>query len=119
MFSIIVTTFNRPELLRDALNSIGQQSFKDFEVILVNDNGNPVESLLAECDFLSPISAKAVIAAQPLPVIALCDWPVAVMWPIWTMTTCICLATLKHWLRRWLTTPTLLCTRMRYSLRKR
>ncbi|MDH0729488.1 glycosyltransferase [Pseudomonas sichuanensis] len=51
MFSIIVTTYNRPELLRDALNSIGRQSFKDFEVILVNDNGDPVESLLAECDF--------------------------------------------------------------------
>ncbi|MNO25767.1 Chondroitin synthase [compost metagenome] len=51
MFSIIVTTFNRPELLRDALDSIGHQSFTDFEVILVNDNGEPVESLLAEYDF--------------------------------------------------------------------
>lgn len=50
-FSIILTTYNRPQLLRDALNSIGQQSFKDFEVILVNDNGDPVESLLAEYDF--------------------------------------------------------------------
>ena len=51
LFTIILTTFNRPELLRDALNSIGQQSFKDFDVVLVNDNGDPVESLLAECDF--------------------------------------------------------------------
>ncbi|MFP3499292.1 glycosyltransferase, partial [Pseudomonas sp. SIMBA_059] len=42
LFSIIVTTYNRPQLLSDALNSIGHQSFKDFEVILVNDNGDPV-----------------------------------------------------------------------------
>ncbi|UVL02549.1 glycosyltransferase [Pseudomonas sp. B21-047] len=51
LFSIIVTTYNRPQLLSDALNSIGHQSFKDFEVILVNDNGDPVESLLADYDF--------------------------------------------------------------------
>lgn len=51
LFSIIVTTYNRPELLKDALNSIAQQSFKDFEVILVNDNGDPVESLLADYEY--------------------------------------------------------------------
>ncbi|WP_338744781.1 glycosyltransferase [Pseudomonas putida] len=51
LFSIILTTYNRPELLRDALNSVGQQSFKDFEVILVNDNGDSVEALLGGYDF--------------------------------------------------------------------
>ncbi|MCE7765142.1 glycosyltransferase [Pseudomonas putida] len=51
LFSIILTTYNRPALLRDALNSIAHQSFKDFDVVLVNDNGDPVESLLAEYDF--------------------------------------------------------------------
>ncbi|WP_256217487.1 glycosyltransferase [Pseudomonas sp. NBRC 111119] len=50
-FSIILTTYNRPHMLRDALNSIAGQVFKDFEVILVNDNGDPVESLLADYDF--------------------------------------------------------------------
>lgn len=51
LFSIILTTFNRPQLLKDALNSIAHQSFKDLDVILVNDNGEPVESLLADYDF--------------------------------------------------------------------
>ncbi|WJM52129.1 glycosyltransferase [Pseudomonas asiatica] len=51
LFSIILTTYNRPALLRDALNSIDRQSCKDFEVILVNDNGDPVEELLAEYEF--------------------------------------------------------------------
>ncbi|WP_367597875.1 glycosyltransferase [Pseudomonas fulva] len=51
LFSIILTTYNRPQLLRDALNSIAEQSLRDFDVILVNDNGDPVESLLADYDF--------------------------------------------------------------------
>ncbi|VXC28199.1 glycosyltransferase [Pseudomonas sp. 8O] len=51
LFSIILTTYNRPGLLRHALASLGEQSLRDFEVILVNDHGDPVESLLAEFDF--------------------------------------------------------------------
>ncbi|WP_137972829.1 glycosyltransferase [Pseudomonas sp. F(2018)] len=53
-FSIILTTYNRPDLLRDALSSVGRQTLQDFEVILINDNGEPVEHLLADYDF--PIS---------------------------------------------------------------
>lgn len=51
MFSIILTTYNRPELLKDALVSVSNQTLQDFEVILVNDNGEPVEHLLAGFDF--------------------------------------------------------------------
>lgn len=54
LFSIILTTYNRPEMLRDALTSIDSQSWRDFEVILVNDHGEPVEQLLQAFDF--PIS---------------------------------------------------------------
>lgn len=50
-FSVILTTYNRPDLLRDALASVGKQSFRDFEVILINDNGEPVEHLLAAYDY--------------------------------------------------------------------
>ncbi len=46
LFSIILTTYNRPDLLKDALDSIARQTLKDFEVILVNDHGEGVESLL-------------------------------------------------------------------------
>jgi glycosyltransferase involved in cell wall biosynthesis len=51
LFSIILTTYNRPGLLRDALVSLGDQTLRDFEVILVNDHGDPVEPLLVEFDF--------------------------------------------------------------------
>jgi len=46
LFSVILTTYNRPHLLRDALDSLAQQTMHDFEVILVNDHGEPVEHLL-------------------------------------------------------------------------
>ena len=46
LFSVILTTFNRPRLLADALDSLARQSCKDFEVILVCDQGTPVEALL-------------------------------------------------------------------------
>ncbi|WP_312513322.1 glycosyltransferase [Stutzerimonas nitrititolerans] len=51
LFSIIVTTYNRPSLLEDALASIGSQTLRDFEVVLVNDHGEPVEGLLEHCEF--------------------------------------------------------------------
>ncbi|MFJ4396563.1 glycosyltransferase [Pseudomonas sp. NPDC089396] len=51
LFSVIVTTFNRPRLLRDALESLSSQTFTAFEVILVNDNGDAVEDLLKDCPF--------------------------------------------------------------------
>ena len=51
LFSIILTTYNRPELLKDALASVGLQSLRDFETILVNDNGIVTEPLLANYDF--------------------------------------------------------------------
>jgi len=51
LFSILLTTYNRPAMLLDALRSLAAQSLKDFEVILVNDHGEPVEALLDEFDF--------------------------------------------------------------------
>lgn len=51
LFSVILTTFNRPALLMDALSSLEAQTCREFEVLLVNDNGIPVESLLADAGF--------------------------------------------------------------------
>jgi glycosyltransferase involved in cell wall biosynthesis len=50
-FSVILTTFNRPRLLADALDSLAAQTWTDFEVILVNDKGAPVEALLDNYSF--------------------------------------------------------------------
>lgn len=51
LFSVVVTTYNRPAMLLDALRSLSAQTLRDFEVILVNDHGEPVEALLGEFDF--------------------------------------------------------------------
>ncbi|MFB4393843.1 MULTISPECIES: glycosyltransferase [unclassified Pseudomonas] len=51
LFTVILTAYGRPPAIRDALSSLAQQPFRDFEVILVNASGEPVESLVAEYDF--------------------------------------------------------------------
>lgn len=51
LFSIVLTTYNRPRLLKNALASLAAQTLQDFEVVLVNDHGEPVETLLQSWDF--------------------------------------------------------------------
>lgn len=44
--SVIIPTFNRPDFLRRALTSLTAQTFQDFEVLVVNDAGVPLEGVL-------------------------------------------------------------------------
>ncbi|HEV8716912.1 MAG TPA: PIG-L family deacetylase [Candidatus Binatia bacterium] len=46
--SVIVRTKNRPGFLREALESLMGQTFRDFEVIVVNDGGQDVGPVLVE-----------------------------------------------------------------------
>ncbi len=41
MVSVLVRTYNRPDLLAEALQSLAKQTFRDFETIVVNDGGDP------------------------------------------------------------------------------
>lgn len=45
--SVIVPTYNRPEMLAVAIQSIKDQSCKDFEIVVVNDGGEDVEPVLS------------------------------------------------------------------------
>lgn len=47
--SVIVPTYNRPDRLRTALESLAAQTFQDFEVIVVNDAGCDVGFVIAAC----------------------------------------------------------------------
>lgn len=40
--SIIMCTFNRPKIMRDAVSSVLSQTFSDYELIVVNDGGPDV-----------------------------------------------------------------------------
>ena len=48
--SVIIPTYNRLELLERAVQSVYAQTFKDYEIIVANDAGNSVESLLRKLD---------------------------------------------------------------------
>ncbi len=51
--SVILPTCNRHELLPRALHSLNKQTFKDFEILLVDDN--PVDNRLADNNQLTPL----------------------------------------------------------------
>lgn len=47
--SVIVPTYNRPDRLRTALESLAAQTYQDFEVIVINDAGCEVGFVIAAC----------------------------------------------------------------------
>jgi glycosyltransferase involved in cell wall biosynthesis len=47
LVTVVVPTYNRPGQLREALRSVLNQTFQDYEIIVVNDNGIDVEHVLA------------------------------------------------------------------------
>ena len=46
LVSVIVPTYNRPEMLAETLRSILEQSYQEFEIIVVNDAGPDVSALV-------------------------------------------------------------------------
>jgi len=48
--SVIIPTYNRLDLLERAVKSVLSQSFSSYEIIVANDAGNSVESLLSKLD---------------------------------------------------------------------
>ena len=46
MVSVIITTYNRPKYLTESLRSVLDQSFQDYEVIVVNDAGEDVSQII-------------------------------------------------------------------------
>jgi glycosyltransferase involved in cell wall biosynthesis len=49
LLSYVVPTWNRPELLRRALKSLAVQTDRRFEVVVVNDGGQDVASIVHGC----------------------------------------------------------------------
>ncbi len=46
LVSVIIPTFNRPDMLGDAIRSVLNQSYKNIEIIVVNDGGADVGGLV-------------------------------------------------------------------------
>jgi GT2 family glycosyltransferase len=49
-FSVIISTFNRREMLANALNSILLQTYQNFEIIVVNDGGEDITDVIQSLD---------------------------------------------------------------------
>lgn len=45
--SVLIPTYGRPEALSECLGAIAGQDFRDFECIVINDGGPPVDAALA------------------------------------------------------------------------
>ena len=43
--SVIIPTHNRPEMLRQAIASVQQQTFKDWEIVIVDDGSQPAVNI--------------------------------------------------------------------------
>ncbi|MGA2297763.1 MAG: glycosyltransferase, partial [FCB group bacterium] len=46
LVSVIIPTYNRPELLKNAINSVLSQTFQDFEIIVINDCGTDISNVI-------------------------------------------------------------------------
>jgi len=67
--SLIVRTYNRPDLLREALVSAKKQTFRDFETVVINDGGTKeAESVAKE---INPPGLRYFLAAHRGPASAL------------------------------------------------
>ena len=60
LFSVIIPTFNRVALLRETLSSVFAQSFKDYEVIVVDDGSSD-----GTADYLQLLGEKVQVLIQP------------------------------------------------------
>lgn len=60
--SVVVSHFDRQPLLLEALDSIAAQTYRDFEVIVVNDHGADSRSLVED------FAARSAGGASPIPV---------------------------------------------------
>ena len=47
MVSVVIPTYKRPDQLLSAVNSVLQQTYKDFEIVVVNDNKDDHETISA------------------------------------------------------------------------
>jgi GT2 family glycosyltransferase len=48
LVSVVVTTYQRPSLLAQALASIGRQTYREFEVLVINDAGADVHGVVEQ-----------------------------------------------------------------------
>ncbi|HXP93347.1 MAG TPA: glycosyltransferase family 2 protein [Candidatus Binatia bacterium] len=46
LVTVIIPTYNRPDRLAHALESVARQTYRDLDILVVNDGGEPLDALL-------------------------------------------------------------------------
>ncbi|MCD8740540.1 glycosyltransferase family 2 protein [Mucilaginibacter roseus] len=54
-FSVIIPTYNRPDFLREALASVAAQTYKNYEVVVVNDHQPDADAVNKVCGELDNV----------------------------------------------------------------
>lgn len=62
-FSVIIPTYSRIDLLQKALKSVDNQTYKNYEIIVINDN--PIEKTTVDTLISNYSKAKVIHHAQP------------------------------------------------------
>jgi len=50
LVTVIIPSFNRPNMLKEALMSVLSQSYQNYEIIVINDGGIDVKDIIASID---------------------------------------------------------------------
>ena len=61
LFSVIIPTYRRPELLSTALSNLSKQTYENFEVIVVDDNGKDSDYQQRTSKQIKPIMQQLLL----------------------------------------------------------
>jgi hypothetical protein len=64
LFSLVMPTYNRRVLLGKALDSLARQTYRNFEAVIVNDCGEPVEDVVGAYPFARLVNNPQNVGAQ-------------------------------------------------------
>lgn len=66
LVTVIVTTFNRPQLLQRALESIRRQRYQNLQVLVVNDGGVEVDDIVGQFAASVPFQVRYITLSRNL-----------------------------------------------------
>ena len=62
--SVIIPTYGRPEMIIDAVNSVLNQNYKNYEILIIDDNGEGTETQIETESYIKKLSDSKKIRYQ-------------------------------------------------------
>ena len=88
--SVVIPTWQRPQLVSRAVRSVLEQTFTDFEIVVVVDgrDADTTDALRDLRDDRVACTSPSGTSETRTPAIAAARWPARHTWHSWTTTTC-------------------------------